>query len=75
MTIVVGHDGSDCGDDAAVLGAQLALATGEDLVVVTRLPGGEPDRGRPRRRRMGGLHARVLAAVEVVDEQAERPAR
>ena len=26
MTIVVGHDGSDSGDDAAVLGAQLAAS-------------------------------------------------
>jgi nucleotide-binding universal stress UspA family protein len=35
VTIVVGHDGSDSGDDAAVLGARLARATGESLLVVT----------------------------------------
>ena len=42
MTIVVGHDGSDSGDDAAVLGAQLAHATGEPLVVVAVYPEENP---------------------------------
>src|SRR3954470_10592956 len=42
MSIVVGHDGTECGDDAATLGAQLALATGEDLVVVTVYPEENP---------------------------------
>jgi nucleotide-binding universal stress UspA family protein len=42
MTIVVGHDGTDSGDDAAVLGAQLAGATGEDLVVVSVYPEENP---------------------------------
>jgi nucleotide-binding universal stress UspA family protein len=42
MTIVVGHDGSDSGDDAAVLGARLARATGEDLLVVTVYPEENP---------------------------------
>src|SRR4051794_32214610 len=42
MTIVVGHDGSDSGEDAAVLGARLARATGEDLLVVTVYPEENP---------------------------------
>ena len=42
MTIVVGHDGSDSGDDAAVLGARLARATGEPLLVVTVYPEENP---------------------------------
>ena len=42
MSIVVGHDGSDSGDDAAALGAQLARATGEGLVVVTVYPQENP---------------------------------
>ena len=42
MTIVVGHDGSDSGDDAAVLGARLARATGEGLLVVTVYPEENP---------------------------------
>jgi nucleotide-binding universal stress UspA family protein len=42
MTIVVGHDGSDSGDDAATLGAQLAKATGEGLLVVTVYPEENP---------------------------------
>ena len=42
MTIVVGHDGSDSGDDAAVLGARLAHATSEDLLVVTVSPEENP---------------------------------
>src|SRR3954454_6239897 len=42
MTIVVGHDGSDSGEDAAVLGARLARATGEDLLVVTIYPEEKP---------------------------------
>jgi len=42
MSIVVGHDGTDCGDDASTLGARLAHATGEDLVVVTVYPEENP---------------------------------
>src|SRR3954454_17683077 len=42
MTIVVGHDGSDSGDDAGVLGAQLAASTGEDLVVISVYPEENP---------------------------------
>jgi nucleotide-binding universal stress UspA family protein len=42
MTIVVGHDGSDSGDDAAVLAARLSRATGEDLLVVTVYPEENP---------------------------------
>jgi nucleotide-binding universal stress UspA family protein len=42
VTIVVGHDGSDSGDDAAVLGARLARATGESLLVVTVFPEENP---------------------------------
>jgi len=42
MTIVVGHDGGDSGDDAAVLGAALAQATGEELVVVSVFPEENP---------------------------------
>src|SRR3954454_4624045 len=42
MTIVVGHDGSDSGDDDATLGAQLAKATGESLLVVTVYPEENP---------------------------------
>ncbi len=42
MTIVVGHDGSDSGDDAAVLGAQLAASAGEELVVVSVYPEENP---------------------------------
>jgi nucleotide-binding universal stress UspA family protein len=42
MTIVVGHDGSDSGDDAATLGAALARATSEALVVVSVFPQENP---------------------------------
>jgi len=42
VTIVVGHDGTEGGDDASTLGAQLANATGEDLVVVTFYPEENP---------------------------------
>jgi nucleotide-binding universal stress UspA family protein len=42
VTIVVGHDGSDSGDDAAALGAQLSGSTGEDLVVVAVYPQENP---------------------------------
>jgi nucleotide-binding universal stress UspA family protein len=42
MTVIVGHDGSDSGDDAAVLGARLARATGEELLVVTVYPEENP---------------------------------
>jgi nucleotide-binding universal stress UspA family protein len=42
MTIVVGHDGADSGDDAAVLGAQLAASADEELVVVSVYPEENP---------------------------------
>ena len=42
MSIVIGHDGSDSGDDAATLGAQLALATGEAAIVVAVFPEENP---------------------------------
>lgn len=42
MTVVVGHDGSDSGDDAATLGAQLCAATDEDLVIVSVYPQENP---------------------------------
>ena len=42
MTIVIGHDGSDSGDDAATLGAQISGSTGEDLVVVAVYPQENP---------------------------------
>jgi nucleotide-binding universal stress UspA family protein len=42
VTIVVGHDGSDSGDDAAVLGARLARATKESLLVVSVFPEENP---------------------------------
>jgi nucleotide-binding universal stress UspA family protein len=42
MTVVVGHDGSDSGDDAAVLAARLARASGEDLLAVTVYPEENP---------------------------------
>jgi nucleotide-binding universal stress UspA family protein len=42
MSIVVGHEGTDCGDDATVLGADLARSTGEELVVVTVYPEENP---------------------------------
>jgi nucleotide-binding universal stress UspA family protein len=42
VTVVVGHDGSDSGDDAAVLGARLARATGERLLVVSVYPEENP---------------------------------
>jgi nucleotide-binding universal stress UspA family protein len=42
MTVIVGHDGSDSGDDAAVLGARVARATGEELVAVTVYPAENP---------------------------------
>jgi len=42
MTVVIGHDGSDSGDDAATLGAQLSGSTGEDLVVVSVYPEENP---------------------------------
>ena len=42
MTIVIGHDGSDSGDDAATLGAQLGASTDEDLVVVSVFPEENP---------------------------------
>src|SRR3954470_12915798 len=42
MTVVAGHDGSDSGDDAAALGARLARATGEPLLVVTVYPEENP---------------------------------
>jgi nucleotide-binding universal stress UspA family protein len=42
MTVVVGHDGTDSGDDAALLGAQLSGSTGEPLVVVAVYPQENP---------------------------------
>jgi nucleotide-binding universal stress UspA family protein len=42
VSIVIGHDGSDSGDDAATLGAQLALATGEAAIVVAVFPEENP---------------------------------
>jgi nucleotide-binding universal stress UspA family protein len=42
MSIVVGHNGAESGDDAAALGAQLARATGESLIVVTVYPEENP---------------------------------
>jgi nucleotide-binding universal stress UspA family protein len=42
MTVVVGHDGTDSGDDAAVLGARLATATGSELLVVSVYPQENP---------------------------------
>jgi len=42
VSIVIGHDGSDSGDDAATLGAQLALATGEAAIVVAVYPEENP---------------------------------
>jgi nucleotide-binding universal stress UspA family protein len=42
VTIVVGHDGSDSGDDAATLGAQLAKATGDALLLVSVYPQENP---------------------------------
>jgi nucleotide-binding universal stress UspA family protein len=42
VTIVVGHDGSDSGDDAAALGARLAFATSESVLVVTVYPEENP---------------------------------
>jgi nucleotide-binding universal stress UspA family protein len=42
MTVVVGHDGSDSGDDAAALGAALAQATDVPLAVVTVYPEENP---------------------------------
>ena len=42
MSIVIGHDGSDSGDDAATLGAQLAHSTGETPIVVAVFPEENP---------------------------------
>src|SRR3954447_6778403 len=42
MSIVVGHDGTGSGDDAAILGAQLARSTGDPLIVVTVYPEENP---------------------------------
>jgi nucleotide-binding universal stress UspA family protein len=42
VTVVVGHDGSDSGDDAAVLGARLARATDERELIVTVYPEENP---------------------------------
>jgi nucleotide-binding universal stress UspA family protein len=42
MSIVVGYDGSDSGEDAAALGAQLARSTGDTLLVVTVYPQENP---------------------------------
>jgi nucleotide-binding universal stress UspA family protein len=42
MSAIIGHDGSESGDDAATLGAQLALTTGETAVVVAVYPEENP---------------------------------
>jgi len=42
MTIVAGHNGTDSGDDAAALAAQIARAAGEPLIVVTVYPQENP---------------------------------
>jgi len=42
MSIVIGHDGSDSGDDGATLGAQLAHATGETPIIVAVYPEENP---------------------------------
>jgi len=42
MSIVIGHDGSGSGDDAATLGAQLAHTTGETAIVVAVYPEENP---------------------------------
>ena len=42
MSLVVGHDGAESGDDAAALGAQLSRATGEPLIVVSVYPEENP---------------------------------
>ncbi|MDA0173596.1 universal stress protein [Solirubrobacter taibaiensis] len=61
MTIVVGHDGTDSGDDAALLGAQLSGSTGEQLVVVAVYPEENPIG-------MGRVDAEYIAYMR---EQAE----
>jgi len=75
MTIVVGHDGSDSGDDAAVLGARLARATGEDLLVVTVYPEENPiGIGRVDAEWVGAMrdHAREVSecAKRFLDERS-----
>ena len=40
--IVIGHDGTDSGDDALTLGASLARATGDAPVVVVVYPEENP---------------------------------
>lgn len=47
MTIVIGHDRSDSGDDAATLGAVIAKAAGENLVAPAEVC--SPIRGAIRR--------------------------
>ena len=42
MSAVIGHDGSESGDDAATLGAQLALATRETATIVAVYPEENP---------------------------------
>ena len=42
MSIVIGHDGGQSGDDAAALGAQLALTTGETPIIVAVYPEENP---------------------------------
>ena len=42
MSIVIGHDGSESGNDAATLGAQLAHTTGETAIVVAVYPEENP---------------------------------
>jgi nucleotide-binding universal stress UspA family protein len=61
VSIVIGHDGSESGDDAATLGAQLALATGEAAIVVAVYPEENPI----------GLGRVDAEWVEYMREQAE----
>ena len=68
MTVVVGHDGSDSGDDAATLGAQLSATTGEDLVVVSVYPEENPIG-------MGRVDAEYVAFMREQAEQMNACAR
>ena len=59
MSIVIGHDGSDSGDDAATLGAQLAPATGEQAIVVAVYPEENPIGAGRVDAEWVGVHARA----------------
>src|ERR1044072_2100324 len=74
MPVVVGHDGSDSGDDAVVLGARLARAIGERLLVVTVYPQENPigiGRGGAEWVEPMGEHAREVSdcAKRFLDER------